>query len=118
MGGVSAHNLDATVYVCISGLAERWEGFCFAAWCLIRVRTIIPPSMVLIVFFSCFYDSPVLLVVHHSGGLISLLAFMEATSIYEFEWNKIMSLVIEVVLYTRIEVCPKRNLPTAQSVLD
>ena len=53
MGGVSVHNLDVTVYVCISGVAERWEGVCFAARCftVIRVRTIIPPSMVLIVFF-------------------------------------------------------------------
>jgi len=51
MGGVSAHNLDATVHVCTP---EAGKGFFFAR-CLIQLRTIILPSMVLIfLFFSCF----------------------------------------------------------------
>jgi hypothetical protein len=53
MGGVSAHNLDATVHVCISGHAGSWQGLCFAR-VLIRLRTVILTSMALI-FLSCFF---------------------------------------------------------------
>ena len=73
------------------GTPGAGKGLCFAR-CLIRLRIVILPlygaHLSFLLFFFAFaipHFPPSY--VYYSGGLISLVAFVETVSIYELEWN-------------------------------